>query len=306
MTYMLCAAIVCLSQLPTEFVFEEKHYTVEPARQSALGVIFDHFRTYKERNMSQDAAFEESDRMFQPLAEWLKSDRGDYVRQVIEFTKAEVARTKSVDGVGSGMLCNYLFFGRRGVTEKDRIEAVWPYYSWLTTDLKYRYRREWGVDMEAWETVLKEYVAAHGTCPLSLVDMGYDRDPESAVIAMAKIQRLTDSETGDLKAKAKICHMTWSGKGIVYGGTPVKIERSQATLRSLVVSPHWWVRLYVAEFMQNMPELRADDIVDSLRKESCPLIKLRIKQIDTDPKRDPAKEREEGRKKLHFVGGATK
>jgi hypothetical protein len=64
-------------------------------------------------------------------------------------------------------------------------------------------------------------------------------------------------------------------------------------LRVLGKSEKWWVRLWVAEFMRQLPELRNEETWEQLREDPDPLVRERATRAVFKSATEPANDKSE-------------
>jgi hypothetical protein len=118
-----------------------------------------------------------------------------------------------------------------------------------------------------YEKILQEEYTKNGDIPLGLARYMYDRMPGIALLTMMTLDAGT---FGELKAALKIVRgeESWTrlknkSLTLVEGQTLSVISNE---LENLSRRPEWWIQLFVAEFVAQIPDVNNDEIRLNLRK----------------------------------------
>ena len=113
-----------------------------------------------------------------------------------------------------------------------------------------------GVDFSQYENILR---IEKGAAPQGLIRYMYQRNPQAAVVSVARVFEAPASEVVEAKAKS-------GGKE----STTYFAGRSE-----------WWAQLYVAEVMRKEPTLRNAKLIEQLKTSTNELVREAVKKIGT-------------------------
>lgn len=119
-----------------------------------------------------------------------------------------------------------------------------------------------GVDFSRYENILR---GKKQNLPQGLIRYMYWRDPQAAVLSMA---RLYGDKTAEIEFAEKL-KGDW-----------------KVVLQSRADRPEWWVRLYVTETMNKYPHLRDQAVIKKLQTDDHPLVKEKATEITAGGKKD--------------------
>jgi hypothetical protein len=105
------------------------------------------------------------------------------------------------------------------------------------------------------------------------VEYAFDRSPERALLAFyyaTTLHRERDREI--LLSEHIINNAIWLGENGFDERYNKSLPEAQQNLEKLAKHKEWWVRLYVAEIMRQHRELRQDEVIRTLSKDSDPIV----------------------------------
>jgi hypothetical protein len=206
------------------------------------------------------------------LAVFVGPDRRNLVPQLVIFTlRQHDTRAAMIPGAVRERL---------GITDTQLVEALLPYLD--TSDQAQRLQIEnWlaGIDRKGEKrdySVYRAVIIAHrADTPLGLVRYMYSADPGAALTTLADVYATPD-ERGVLAAARGPVALALDAQRA--GRLDAEqIAAARQALPALSASSAWWVRLYAATVLVQVPPLRTAKLVGSLRDDTNPLVRETIK-----------------------------
>lgn len=165
---------------------------------------------------------------------------------------------------------------RMGITDGQLVEALLPYLD--TPDRQQRAQIDnWlaGIDRKGEKrdyAVYRAVIVVHrADPPLGLVRYMYTTEPDAALTALADVYA-TPEERGALAVtRAPIVRAIDAQRAGRLDAEQLAAARQ--ALPALCASAAWWVRLYAAAVLVQMPMLRTPQLVDALRDDANPLVR---------------------------------
>jgi hypothetical protein len=169
---------------------------------------------------------------------------------------------------------------RLRITDTQLVEALLPYLD--TPDRQQRAQIEnWlaGIDRKGEKRDYTVYhaviVAHHADPPLGLVRYMYAAEPDAALTALADVYAAPDERSALAGARGPIVRAIDAQRAGRLDAD--KIAAARKALPALCASDAWWVRLYAATVLVQVPPLRTPKLVDTLRGDTNPLVRETIK-----------------------------
>jgi hypothetical protein len=169
---------------------------------------------------------------------------------------------------------------RLGITDTQLVEALLPYLD--TPDRQQRAQTEnWlgGIDRKGEKrdyTVYHAVIVAHrADPPLGLVRYMYAAEPDAALTALADVYAAPDERGALAGARGPVVRAIDAQR--VGRLDAEQIAAARKALPALCASDAWWVRLYAATVLVQVPPLRTPKLVDALRGDANPLVRETIK-----------------------------
>ncbi len=193
---------------------------------------------------------------FDALDEMVGRDRVRLVRQLLHLS---MHATEMYEGMLPGVVIEWM-----GISQRDQALGLLPYLDAANSKLREE-ALDWlgGIEsdpvtdertFEVYRELLKE-LGIDSTAPF--VRRMYTRDPELAVRTLAEVVAGKDAASQLLD---------W------------EISRDAATLRALAVRPEWWIRLYVAAVLKEVP-MPEPTLRERLRKDPNPMVREFAEQV---------------------------
>ena len=136
------------------------------------------------------------------------------------------------------------------------------------------------VDFGIYESILKDELEREGDIPQGLVKYMYKRAPGVALITIMRIDNSTFAKLAAAVAESA-AGGDWPPSNIkkleLRKEHPSEVLVSE--LEHLSVRPEWWIQLFVAEFVTQVPNLRQESLLSNLAKSNHPL----VKQVLSEP-----------------------
>lgn len=176
----------------------------------------------------------------------------------------------------------------------DKTDMAYAFYPLLDTpdvstrDLARRYlawshsiRGKTGVDFGVYESILKEELQSQGDLSASLVEFMYEVSPGNALLSTIELDRTV---FGALHKQLKLDDYKEELPLNYLRRLKLTEEHSEGALtialEEISKRPEWWIQLFVAEFVAQVPEVNSDVIRDNLSKSECPLVKKVLSNPD--------------------------
>ena len=232
---------------------------------------------------SKPELMERYEKLVREILEEVNGDKIVLLRQWLycfnEYVLAQEGERRS----NMAMVMQYLF-QKFAIEKKDMAYAFYPLLDAENEGLRTlakRYLRwshvvrgESGVDFISYETILREELKEHGDIPESLVEYMYEISPGNALIGMME---LDEKAFATLKSALNITEDKTKWPLSYRGRLELKEEHPRAAitteLEGLSKRPEWWIKLFVAEFVTQAPEVGTRTIRDNLSSADNSLVR---------------------------------
>jgi hypothetical protein len=111
-------------------------------------------------------------------------------------------------------------------------------------------------DLSRYEKILRE---KQGEAPMGLLRYMFDRDPQAAVVTVARVYGGPDVPETEVAAKVK-------------SGVKESVDYFAGR-------PEWWAHLYVAAMMEKEPYLRTPEMIEKLEQDPDPLVREKVSAV---------------------------
>lgn len=127
------------------------------------------------------------------------------------------------------------------------------------------------VNYEDYRDYVRGLLASRQEVPGAFVDYIYERSPDRALLVFYFATALQGRKDPDIiLAEHIVSNAIWFKENKFDERFQKALPEADAELSKLAKRQEWWVRRYVAEIMQQHPELRQADIAEQLSAESKP------------------------------------
>lgn len=258
--------------IPTPIIQEA--FTPDPVIQAKFDQIFTG-SVLIEENVGMKEAFDRAT----SLVGLTDTNRLELIVQIAYY----VENAKTMDeAMGIAALFHYYNF-----TSDEKLRAVLPYLGSVDSSLNVAFmdflstidRPQGGEpDFSFYESIIEVDDPSNYK---ALISYMYDVSPRVAVLTLANIYMNNVSEMEILQQATKVIQdaiVTLERKGDEEFRLVLPAASGQLEILSQYEA--WWVRLYVAEIIHQVPELQTDELLDLLGSDSNELVRETINQAD--------------------------